>query len=83
MILDYFLGITDSIKLAFANSIPFFGLPGFWSSYIPELIQKIMDYNDYLPIMEAIVTVIFCLTFTLSWKIVKIVLGVVQVNLGA
>ena len=83
MILDYVLGIIDNIKLAFANYIPMFTMPGFWSTYIPEILQKIMDFNDYLPIFETFVTVIFCLSFTLVWKILKVVLGIVQINLNA
>lgn len=42
-----------------------------------------MNFNDYLPILEALVLVLFCLSTTLVWKIVKVVLGIVQVNLGA
>ena len=56
---------------------------GFWSTYVPQIIDKIMSFNDYLPIIETFVTVVFCLTCTLVWKIAKIVLGIVQVNLGA
>jgi len=42
-----------------------------------------MNYNDYLPIVETIMTITFCLITTLAWKIAKIVLGIVQINLGA
>lgn len=83
MLLYYFLNFIDNLKLAFANWIPLFGTPGFWTTYVPQIIDKIMSFNDYLPIIETFITVVFCLTCTLVWKIAKIVLGIVQVNLGA
>lgn len=83
MIFHYFLSFTDSVKMAFVNWVPSFGMPGFWSENVPPIIDKIMSFNDYVPIVECIQTVVFCLSATLVWKIAKVVLGIVNINLGA
>lgn len=83
MISHYILNFMDSIKLSFINWVPSFGLPGFWSENVPQIIDKIMSFNDYLPIIECIQTIIFCIATTLAWKLAKIVLGIVNINLGA
>lgn len=83
MIFHYILSFFDNIKLGFANWIPSFGMPGFWSENVPIIIDKIMSFNDYLPIVECFQTIIFLLATTLTWKLAKIVLGIVNINLGA
>lgn len=83
MIVHYILLFTDALKMAFINWTPSFGMPGFWSTYLPQIVEKIIVFNRYLPIVEALETVVFCIGCTLAFKIAKIVLGIVQVNLGA
>ncbi len=83
MILDFLLGFFDRMSFSFVDWVPSFGMPGFWTQYIPQIFDRIMDFNDYLPIIEAIQTVVFCLVCTLTWKLAKVILGIVNIHLGA
>lgn len=69
--------------MGFIDIIPVINSPRFYTEYMPQIIEKIVAFNDYLPITEAFQTVIACIAGTLVWKILKVVLGVVNVHLGA
>lgn len=83
MILHYLLLLRDNLMLSFISSAPVWGTPEFYVENITEILSIVMTFNNYLPIVEAMTTVMFCLGCTLAFKIAKIVLGIVQVNLGA
>lgn len=83
MILYYILLFFDTLQMGFVDIIPAVSSPEFLVVYMPQIIEKIVAFNDYLPITEAFQTVIACLLGTLAWKILKVVLGVVNINLGS
>ena len=56
--------------------------PDFFTTTIPEIFQKIMIFNDYLPIYQMAGTVLICLGTTFAWKLVKVVASF-AIDLGA
>lgn len=77
------LSFVDIIKKAFIDWIPFIENPTFLTNDLPAIMDKIMLFNDYLPIVECIEIITYLLLTTLGWKIIKIVVGIVNINLGA
>lgn len=86
MILDYLLTLFDRLGLTIVDVLPFTAAPDFFYTTLPEIFQKIMIFNDYLPIYEISGTVLICLVTTFAWKLLKIVASAIpglHINLGA
>lgn len=62
--------------------IPSFDVPSWFTNELPQAISKVISWNDYLPVSETISVVLFLITFTLTYKIIKIVLNVFHVDLN-
>ena len=86
MILDYLLTLFDNMGMTFIDILPFTSAPDFFYTTLPEIFQKIMTFNDYLPIYELAGTVLICLTTSFAWKLLKVVASAIpfiNINLGA
>ncbi len=83
MIFHFVLSFIDIIKMAFIDWIPVVDNPTFFAEELPAIMDKIMLFNDYLPIVECTEVISYLLLTTLGWKLIKIVVGIVNINLGA
>ena len=62
--------------------IPTFETPSWVTSQLPDILFRIASFNWYLPVYEAVGIVLGLITFTLSYKLIKVALGVVQIDLN-
>lgn len=83
MVFYTILKIINVIKMAFIDWIPAVENPTFFTEQLPIIMDRIMLFNDYIPIVECIEVVTYLLLTTLGWKIIKVVVGIVNINLGA
>lgn len=83
MFVKWIWDMLDSLQYAFFASIPTFETPVWIVENLPTIISKIVSFNYYLPVSEALIVVISMISITFSWKIIKVVLGLVGINLNA
>ena len=51
-------------------------------SFLPTLLERIITFNYYLPIVEALGVVVGCIFITLNYKAIKVVLGFFNIDLN-
>ncbi len=83
MIIYLLFKLFHTLESALFSIIPTFEAPAWIANNLPEMLTRVASFNYYLPITEAVTVVLFLIGFVLSWKIVKIVLGVVNIDLNA
>lgn len=72
----------DAILFALISIIPVFETPVWFATQLPDILFRIASFNWYLPVYETVGNVIILIGFTLVFKIVKIVLNVVRIDLN-
>ena len=82
MILYLVLKLFDSLLYCLISTIPVFETPAWLVTQLPDVMTRIAAFNWFLPISETVLVVLFLITFTLSYKLMKIVLGVVHIDLN-
>jgi len=83
MIIYYIIKGFDAIAFAFVSAIPSFETPLWFSTHLPDILFRIASFNWYLPIYETVSVVIFLLGFTLTFKVLKIVLNFFHIDLNS
>lgn len=83
MVLYLILTGFDKVSNFVISLIPTFETPAWIVQNLPNILETIFGYNNYLPIIETLGVVIFLLTFTLNYKVLKIILEKVGVNMNA
>lgn len=73
----------NSILFAIISIIPVFETPVWFSTQLPDVLFRIASFNWYLPVYETVAIVIGLIVFTLSYKMVKVLLGFFNINLNA
>lgn len=73
----------DTLLSLLVNIIPSFDMPSWFTNELPQAFSKIISWNNYLPISETIAVILFLLTFTLTYKIIKIILNVAHIDLNS
>lgn len=73
---DFLLGLIISV-------IPTFDTPDWVSTYLPGVLTRVASFNNYLPVYETIGIVVGLIVFTLSYKIIKVSLNTVHVDLNS
>lgn len=73
----------DTLLSLLVNIIPIFDMPSWFTNELPQALSKIISWNNYLPISETIAVILFLLTFTLTYKIIKIILNVAHIDLNS
>lgn len=73
----------DTLLSLLVNIIPSFDMPSWFTNELPQALSKIISWNNYLPISETIAVILFLLTFTLTYKIIKIILNVAHIDLNS
>lgn len=71
-----------SILSFLINLIPSFSTPAWFTTQLPDVLMRIASFNYYLPVFETVGVVIFLITFTLSWKMIKVVLNIAHIDLN-
>lgn len=75
MITNYLLNFLLDIKMAGFSLLPTLSTPIWAYENLPKILQKIMGFNYYLPVVELVGLVLSVLAIHLSWKIGKIIIG--------
>lgn len=83
MVIYLLLSAFDLVLNFVIGLVPTFETPTWIASNLNNIFETIYGFNQYLPIAEAFVVVIFLLGFTLQYKILKIVLEKAGVNMNA
>ncbi len=83
MIIYLLLTGFDSVLSLLVSIIPSFDVPSWFTNELPEALSKIASWNNYLPISETIAVIVFLLTFTLTYKIIKIILNLAHIDLNS
>lgn len=83
MIVYLLLKGFDSILFALISIIPVFETPVWVTTQLPDVLFRIASFNWYLPVYETVTIVLGLIGFTLTFKILKIVLNVVHIDLNA
>ncbi len=83
MIIYLLLSGFDVVLNFVLSIIPTFQTPIWFAENIGSIIEQIVGFNYYLPIVETLGVVLFLVGFTLNYKILKIVLERAGVNLNA
>lgn len=50
-------------------------------SFLPSMFERIVTFNYYLPVAEAVTVVVTCLGITLNFKAIKIILNKFGIDL--
>lgn len=74
---------VSSIAFALASAIPTFETPVWFSTQLPDVLFRIASFNWYLPVYETVSVVIGLIGFTLTWKVAKILLNFVNIDLNS
>lgn len=83
MILYLIIKLFLSLEFAFCSLIPSVETPAWLINNLPEILMRVASFNYYLPIFEAVRTVIFLIGFVLTWKIIKILLNTLKIDLNS
>ena len=82
MILYLLIKGFDAILFALISFIPVFETPAWVVTQLPDVLFRIASFNWYLPVYETVAVVLGLIAFTLSYKLIKIILGVVNIDLN-
>ena len=83
MILYLILKGFDVVLYGLVSLMPTFETPAWITYQLPDVLTRIASFNWYLPITESVTVILFLFSFTLAWKIVKIVLNFVNIDLNS
>lgn len=83
MILYSIMKLFDSLAFFLINLVPAFVTPTWITTQLPDILTRIASFNYYLPIAETVGVVVFLITFTLSYKLIKVVLNFVHIDLNS
>lgn len=83
MIVYLLLKGFDAILFALISIIPVFETPVWVATQLPDVLFRIASFNWYLPVYETVSIVIGLIGFTFTFKLLKIVLNVVHIDLNS
>lgn len=82
MVLYLLLTGFDGVLSFVVSLIPSFSLPDSITNNLADVFVRIGGFNYYLPIFETLGVLGFILSFALAYKIIKVVLGVVHIDMN-
>ena len=68
MVLYLLLQGLDTILFFVVSLFPSLETPSYIATSLPQILRTVMGFNLYLPVYEAILVVILCLTFTIGFR---------------
>lgn len=72
-----------AIAFAVISIIPTFETPAWLVTQLPDVLTRVASFNWYLPVYETVTVVLFLIGFTLTYKILKVVLNFVNIDLNS
>lgn len=63
----------DAILSFIISLLPTIEAPSWLTTALPNIFTTIMGFNLYLPVSEAIIAILVCITFTASVRVFSIV----------
>lgn len=82
MILFYILKAFNALVFGLISIIPTFETPVWLATQLPDILFRVASFNLYLPIYETVTAVLFLIGFTLSYKLIKVILNAVHIDLN-
>ena len=83
MVVYLLLNLFDTLISFVFSLIPVIETPAWLVTNLPQILTTIFSFNLYLPVAEAVVVVCFLVLFTLQYKVIKIVLNKLGINMNA
>ena len=73
MIVYLLLQGLDTVLFFVVSLLPTLETPLWLATSLPQILRTVMGFNLYLPVYEAILAIIVCITFTASVRVFSIV----------
>ena len=73
----------DAVIFALLSIIPVFETPAWVATQLPDVLTRVASFIWYLPVYESIGIVLGLIGFTLAYKILKIMLNFVNIDLNS
>ena len=83
MIIYLLLKGFDVVLYGLVALIPTFETPVWVATQLPDVLTRVASFNWYLPVYESIAVILGLIAFTLAYKLLKIVLNFVNVDLNS
>ncbi len=83
MILFLIIKAFQALCFGFLALIPTIETPLWLANNLPEILTRVASFNYYLPVTESVGVVIFIFTTILGYKIAKILLNMVNIDLNS
>lgn len=83
MILYLLLKGFDAILFGIVSLIPVMETPAWVATQLPDVLFRIASFNWYLPVYETVGIVVGLITFTFTYKLVKVGLGFINIDLNS
>lgn len=82
MLIYLLIVFYNKLVSAIFNIIPVIEIPEWFTEGFYHIVDIIMGFDYYLPLSETIELLIWIVVITFTWKVIKIVLGVVNIDLN-
>lgn len=83
MIIYLLLKGFNAIIFALVSVIPVFETPAWVATQLPDVLTRVASFNWYLPVYESVAIVLGLIALTLAYKILKIILNFVNIDLNS
>ena len=83
MILYWLINFFITLVTFVFGLLPVIETPAWLLSNLPQIFTMIFGFNQYLPIVESFMIVVWLIMFTFSYKVAKIVLNRVGINMNS
>ena len=83
MIIYLLLKGFDIVLYGLIALIPTFETPVWVATQLPDVLTRVASFNWYLPVYETVGIILGLIAFTLAYKILKIVLNFVNIDLNS
>ena len=83
MIVYLLLKGFNAVVFAVVSIIPSFETPVWFATQLPDVLFRIASFNWYLPVYETVGVVLTLLVFTFAYKLLKIALNFVNIDLNS
>lgn len=81
MILYMLLNLFDTLCNFVISLFPVFETPAWLVTHLPQIFSTVFGFNQYLPIYEAVVAVVLCITLTIAIRVISAVVSKLGIKL--
>ena len=83
MIVYLLLKGFDFVVYAVISIIPVFETPAWVVTQLPDVLYRVASFNWYLPVYETVGVVVGLISFTFSYKMLKVILNFINIDLNS